>query len=207
MGLELQFGTNYLSHFALTAQLLPLLQKVTPHASSTCPVSQRAKARLNFDDLQAERNYKPIPVYAQSKLASLLLLSSSRGRSTAAGVGYHQHRGPPGHLAHRPADQRTRRAEYVRIDAQVALVSVPASRTRRAAHVVRGNIASGQARRVLWPETRSTKREGYPSLAKTPTQARDTAVAARLWEVSEQLVGVRFVPAGNTAEAVHSLLA
>ena len=56
------------------------------------------------------------------------------------------------------------------------------------------------------PDTFSETR-GYPAVAKTPPQARDTAVAARLWEVSEQLTGVRFVPAGNTAEAVHSLLA
>jgi hypothetical protein len=33
---------------------------------------------------------------------------------------------------------------------------------------------------------------GYPTLAKVPAQALDQAVAARLWEVSEELVGVSF---------------
>jgi hypothetical protein len=33
---------------------------------------------------------------------------------------------------------------------------------------------------------------GYPTLAKVPVQALDQAVAARLWQVSEKLVGVSF---------------
>ncbi len=77
---ELQFGTNYLGHFALTAQLLPLLQNGdAPRVINLSSVAAR-QGIIDFDDLQAERNYKPMPVYAQSKLAEpAFLLSSSKG--------------------------------------------------------------------------------------------------------------------------------
>lgn len=40
-GLELQFGTNYLGHFALTAHLLPLLRKGRSPRAVTFPASSR----------------------------------------------------------------------------------------------------------------------------------------------------------------------
>jgi NAD(P)-dependent dehydrogenase (short-subunit alcohol dehydrogenase family) len=64
---ELQFGTNYLWPFALTAQLLPLLRKErNPRVVPVSSIADRS-ATINFDDLQTERDYKPMPVYGQSK--------------------------------------------------------------------------------------------------------------------------------------------
>ncbi|MCP5978731.1 SDR family NAD(P)-dependent oxidoreductase, partial [Klebsiella pneumoniae] len=71
-GFELQFGTNYLGHFALTAHLLPLLKKGRdPRVVNVGSVAARGGA-IHFDDLQAERSYKPFPVYCQSKLACIM---------------------------------------------------------------------------------------------------------------------------------------
>lgn len=44
-GFELQIGTNYLGHFALTAHLLPLLARGTRRVSSACRASPRDKVR------------------------------------------------------------------------------------------------------------------------------------------------------------------
>jgi len=55
-GFELQFGTNYLGHFALTAHLMPLLKKgQNPRVVTLGSVAARQGA-INFDDLQAERD-------------------------------------------------------------------------------------------------------------------------------------------------------
>src|SRR3546814_7558541 len=71
-GFELQFGTNYLGHFALTAHLLPLLRKGhDPRVVTLSSVAARQGA-IDFDDLQAERSYRSMEVYAQSKLACLM---------------------------------------------------------------------------------------------------------------------------------------
>ncbi|MBJ7336778.1 SDR family oxidoreductase [Mycolicibacterium sp.] len=71
-GFELQFGSNYLGHFALTAHLLPLLRAAgTARVSSLGSLVNRF-GRIHFDDLQSEAHYNANRAYAQSKLAVLM---------------------------------------------------------------------------------------------------------------------------------------
>src|ERR1700759_5192753 len=71
-GFEMQFGTNYLGHFALTARLLPLLRKASaPRVVSVSSLAHRA-AFIDFGDLQGQRIYLPWKAYGQSKLAMLM---------------------------------------------------------------------------------------------------------------------------------------
>ncbi len=88
-GFELQFGTNYLGHFALTGHLLPLLvQGRDPRVVTLSSIAAKGKnVAIDFDDLQAERNYKPMPVYSQSKLACLMFALEFQRRSEEAGWG------------------------------------------------------------------------------------------------------------------------
>ena len=44
-------------------------------------------AAINFSDLQAEHDYKPMPVYSQSKLACLMFALELQRRSKSAGWG------------------------------------------------------------------------------------------------------------------------
>src|ERR1700733_3269110 len=54
-GFELQFGTNHLSHFALTALLLPLLRRSqSPRVVNVSSLAHRG-GEINFDNLQGER--------------------------------------------------------------------------------------------------------------------------------------------------------
>ncbi|OYW34751.1 MAG: short chain dehydrogenase, partial [Rhizobiales bacterium 12-66-7] len=87
-GFELQFGTNYLGHFALSAHLLPLLSRgQDPRVVTLSSIAVRRNAAINFDDLQAEKAYRPMPVYAQSKLACLIFALELQRRSDEAGWG------------------------------------------------------------------------------------------------------------------------
>ncbi len=95
-GFELQFGTNYLAHFALTAHLLPLLKRgQNPRVVSVSSVAARNGA-INFGDLQAERGYEPFPVYSQSKLARIMFAFELSRRSKAAGWGVESLAAHPG---------------------------------------------------------------------------------------------------------------
>ncbi|CAB3774765.1 oxidoreductase [Paraburkholderia humisilvae] len=76
-GFELQFGTNVLGHFALTALLLPALEMAahrSPNRPRVVTIASIAhkRGRLDFDDLQATRHYRPMSAYRQSKLADLM---------------------------------------------------------------------------------------------------------------------------------------
>ena len=86
-GFEPQLGTNYLAHFALTTQLmLPRRNGNDARVVTLSSIAAR-DGRINFDDLQAERHYKPLPVYSQSKLACLMFAFELQRRSAAGGWG------------------------------------------------------------------------------------------------------------------------
>ena len=205
-GFELQFGTNYLGHFALTAQLLPLLQQSdAPRVINLSSVAAR-QGKIDFDDLQAERNYQPMPVYAQSKLACLMFAFELQRRSTAAGWGITSIAAHPGIsrtdlLTNAPGRRsmsglaRTWLWFLFQPAAQGALPTLYAATAPQA-------TPGAYYGPNMFGETR-----GYPALANIPAQARDTAVAARLWDMSEQLTGVRFPLANIRVEASRSLRA
>ena len=71
-GFELQFGTNHLGHFALTLQLLDLIN-ATPNARIVNVASAAHKyGNIDFNDLNWEkRKYKSWRAYGDSKIANL----------------------------------------------------------------------------------------------------------------------------------------
>jgi NAD(P)-dependent dehydrogenase (short-subunit alcohol dehydrogenase family) len=86
-GFELQFGTNYLGHFALTGRLLPLLRAArAPRIVEVSSIAHR-RASMDFQDLQAEKRYRPWAAYGQSKLAMLIFALELQRRSDAGGRG------------------------------------------------------------------------------------------------------------------------
>ncbi|SDB30532.1 SDR family oxidoreductase [Pseudomonas sp. NFACC13-1] len=190
-GFELQFGTNYLGHFALTAQLLPLLRKGNkPRVVSLSSVAARS-GTINFDDLQAQRSYKPMPVYSQSKLACLMFALELQRRSDAADWGIQSIAAHPGisrtDLLPNGAGARSipgmaRRYMWFLFQPaeQGALPTLFAATSPQA----QGGAYYGPDR---LGETR-----GYPAIAKVPAQALDTSVAARLWIESQGLTEAVF---------------
>lgn len=73
-GHELHFQVNYLSHFLLTQELLPLLRAAGTRESPAriINVSSVAQRPIDFDDVGMEEGYSDGRGYAQSKLAQIL---------------------------------------------------------------------------------------------------------------------------------------
>jgi NAD(P)-dependent dehydrogenase (short-subunit alcohol dehydrogenase family) len=69
-GIELRFAVNYLSHYLLTRELLPLLKRSAP--SRIVNVSSAGQAAIDFDDSMLTRGYGGVRAYCQSKLAQIL---------------------------------------------------------------------------------------------------------------------------------------
>jgi NAD(P)-dependent dehydrogenase (short-subunit alcohol dehydrogenase family) len=68
-GHELHLAVNYLSHFLLTKELLPLLERSAP--ARIVNVASIGQAPIDFDDPMLERGYDPMRAYSQSKLAQI----------------------------------------------------------------------------------------------------------------------------------------
>ncbi|GHG71226.1 SDR family oxidoreductase [Comamonas sp. JC664] len=190
-GFELQFGTNYLGHFALTAHLLPLLRKgVNARVVTLSSVAAR-EGMMDFDDLQSQRGYAPMKAYGQSKLAGLLFAFELQRRAEAHHWGITSIAAHPGisrtDLLHN-APGRWSAAGIARSllwflfqpAAQGALPTLYAATSPDA----KGGGYYGPDK---LGETR-----GFPVPAKVPPRATDDATARRLWHESEQLTHVAF---------------
>lgn len=189
-GFELQFGTNYLSHFALTAHLLPLIKKAKGRVISLSSVAARDGA-INFDDLQAEKSYKPMPVYAQSKIACLMFAFELQKQSDKNGWGITSIAAHPGisrtELLVGKSDGRglsgvVRKYAWFLFQ-PVAQGALPTLFAATSPDAEPGGYYGPHALR----ETR-----GYPHKAFIPKNALDDESSARLWDISEQLARVRY---------------
>src|SRR5215467_14845857 len=71
-GFELQFGVNHLGTFAMTALLLPKLSETKGSRVVVTSSLAHRNARIDWDDLNAEKSYSPFKRYAPSKLANAI---------------------------------------------------------------------------------------------------------------------------------------
>ena len=185
-GFELQFGTNHLGHFALTNLLLG---HVTGRVVTVSSSAHRFGA-IDFDDLQWERRpYKAWRAYGQSKLANLLFTAELQRKLNEAGSSIKATAAHPGYAATNLQFHSENRA----MDAFNAIANRLLAQDEdggalptlyAAVADIPGNSFAGPAG---FMEVR-----GGAKLAKRTDAAQDMDVARRLWEVSEQLTGVRF---------------
>lgn len=188
---ELQFGTNYLGHFALTAALLTSLSNAKKSRVISLSSVASRNGTIDFNDLQASRNYNPMRSYSQSKLACLMFALELQRRSDRESWGITSIAAHPGisrtELLHNAPGKwsvagisRSLLWFLFQPAAQGALPTLFASTSPEA----KGGEYYG-------PDGMSEIR-GYPTKAKIPNQALIASDAARLWNESEKMTGVSF---------------
>jgi NAD(P)-dependent dehydrogenase (short-subunit alcohol dehydrogenase family) len=189
-GFELQFATNHLGHFALTGLLLPLLAKAPGSRVVTVSSFAHERGKIDFDNLQHERDYTPYGAYYASKLANLLFMLEldrqlRRAHAETISVGAHpgfastnlQASGP--FQGASPLSARLVLAS-VRIFGQGAEEGAEPQLFAATAPGVDGGDYYGPKYRF----------RGHPAPSPMAARARDERVAARLWDVSRELTGV-----------------
>ena len=82
-GFELHLATNFLSHFALTARLLPLMRAGKQPKVVQLTSTGRHYGEIHLNDLHLDSNYSPLKAYSQSKLAMLIFATELQRRSDA----------------------------------------------------------------------------------------------------------------------------
>lgn len=191
-GFELQFGTNHLGHVALTARLLPRLLEAD--AARVVAVSSIAHHRGDASVLAGNESgrYRAGHAYGNSKLANVLFAAELQRRAAAAGS-------PLTATACHPGVSATGL-----VTNPDGLGGLPLVR-QLAPLAVRLVTQSSQAgaNPTLWAATYAEpgsytgpqslgESRGRLGPARLSAFARDTALAARLWEVSLERTGVSF---------------
>jgi NAD(P)-dependent dehydrogenase (short-subunit alcohol dehydrogenase family) len=190
-GFEGQFGTNHLGHFALTVQLMDVIRKTAGARVVNVSSGAHKRGEMDFDNLQFEngRDYSPMKAYGRSKLANLLFTYELQRRfesvnSKAIAVAAH------------PGVARTNLGRYMEgkiiykilypffkwISQDQSMGALPLIRASVDPEVKGGEYYGPDGRNEM---------KGYPILVQSNAASHNTADAARLWEESEKLTGVK----------------
>jgi NAD(P)-dependent dehydrogenase (short-subunit alcohol dehydrogenase family) len=166
-GYELDFAVNYLSHFLITLELLPLL-RATP-GSRVVNVSSLGQAPIDFDDVMLDDgSWNRARAYSQSKLAQILFTIELAERLPRG-------ESPSVTALHPSTYMDTNMVRGMGIDA-ISTVDQGADATLRLAV---GDDVEGVTGRFY-----DVRRE-----SEADPQAYDADARARLWSLSEQLTG------------------
>jgi len=198
-GFELQFGTNYLGHFALTARLLPLLFGAREPRVVTVSSVVHKGGHIDFDDLQYERRrYSPANAYRQSKLANLLFAfelqrSSNKGRWGLMSVAAHPGMARTELVANGPGLNS--------LSGRLFSIAVKPfftqSVTDGALPILFAATSPVAMEGGYYGPSRLFEFVGPPTTAKVAKRAQDVEVGRKLWEVSEALVRIGFDQAAS----------
>ncbi len=190
-GFELQFGTNHLGHFMLTGLLLPSL--LAAPAARVVTVSSLAHNSGKADVLDGNAGaYNAQQAYSNSKLANLLFARELQRRAAERSVPLTSTAAHPGlsytGLVTDPQGLGARRV--------VRLLAPPVVRalTQSAAAGARPTLyAATQALpgEYIGPQ-RLGETRGSIGPARMSPLATDEQLGRRLWQVSEDLTGLRY---------------
>ncbi|WP_339864704.1 oxidoreductase [uncultured Algoriphagus sp.] len=188
-GFESQIGVNYLAHFLLVNLLFPILSKTKDSRVVMLSSLAHTHAKIDFDNLNAEKSYSTWKAYGQSKLACLMFTYELQRRIDKSGLSVKSVAAHPGfsgtNLGH-------------------LLPSIGASLFTPFASLIGQSARAGALptlRAALDPEVKGGEYfgpSGFREVKGKPVQvyssyrSHDLLVASKLWAASEKLTGQEF---------------
>ena len=177
-GLERTFALNHLAPFLLTNLLLGRLKQGGPARVVTVSSGAHAMGRIDFDDLQGERSYSGQRAYNQSKLANVLFTYELARRLQASAVTANVLH--PGVVRTSFGAEDPGRVQRLFVPFVRPFMKTPVRGAATSIHVA----SSPDLERVTGRYFVNSKPR------RSSTRSYDEAVAARLWQVSADLVGL-----------------
>lgn len=189
-GFELQFGTNHLGHFTLTSHLLPLLMATPLSRIVTVSSIAARRAKIQFNNLDGSKGYNPMTFYRQSKFSNLLFAMELQNRLERAGSSTISVACHPGISVTNLLSRGSGKETGAVMKWIMGIVAQPANKgalpTLYAA--THPDLRGGE---YIGPDGPGNTK-GYPVLNNDPATLYKPELAAKLWEVSEALTGVRY---------------
>ena len=192
-GFERQMATNHLGHAALVTALWPLLQSVGGRVvmvSSIAARGGRRSATTTRDELvEPGSSYEGKQVYSNTKQANLLFSQELHRRTSAAGS-------PVSSVAVHPGVSATNL--FTRQLQEAGSVLAPVSKVLTKVALQSASAGALPTLRALHPSTpsgaflgpaRFGQVRGRPELLEVYASGKDPAVAARLWQLTTEVLG------------------
>lgn len=189
-GIESQFATNHLGHFALTGHLLPALAEGPASRIVTVSSALYTGAKLDLDDLSNRTAYSPGRAYSRSKLANVIFAVELQRRLAAHGSTTRSFAAHPG-MARTPL-HATYPSATTRVLTRVVARAIGRDPEPADVGILTAALHADATPALFWGPTGSKTSPdalGQPFAAV----ASDPATAAALWSKSEQLSGVAYL--------------
>lgn len=184
-GFELQFGTNHLGHFALTGLLFDLIKKT--QGSRVVNVSSGAHryGNINFNDLNWEkRKYKKWTAYGDSKIANLYFTYALADMIAEAGLDIKVTAAHPGWTG----TELQRHSGYMKMLNNLFAMKIE----QGALPTLRAAVDPGAQNGAYYGPGGWMEMKGYPVKVESNELSKDPQIARKLWDISEQLTGIKF---------------
>jgi NAD(P)-dependent dehydrogenase (short-subunit alcohol dehydrogenase family) len=194
-GFEMQLGTNHFGHFALTAELLPLIE--AGRGKRIVNLSSRGHhfAPVNLDDPHFEaREYDPWESYGHSKTANILFTVGLEAR--LAGRGIHAYAVHPGGIQTNLGRHMTEEmvaalmARVTSSDAGFAWKTIPQGAATSCWAATAPELEGKGG--VYCEDCHVAEVDDVSAASGVRAYALDPATADRLWALSEELTGARY---------------
>lgn len=189
-GFEVQIGVNHLGHFLLTGLLLDCVLKTENSRVVNVSSGAHKQGQINFDDLHSKENYSKSGAYSQSKLANLLFTYEMQRRLEKMG-------GSTIAVAAHPGVSRTNLAQHfpkillflffpllMLMTQSASKGALPQLNAALGEDVKGGDYYGPQGFKEF---------KGKPGKVDSTPASKDEAVAKRLWTVSEELTGIKYL--------------
>jgi len=182
-GFELQFGVNFIGHFALTGHLFNLLESTTGSRVVTLSSIAHRNAVIDFDNFRLEKSYNNWREYGQSKLADLIFALEFEKRLRNNGSHTMS-------LAAHPGFSKTDLQKYMdkNMLASLELMTAKEGAQPTLAACLRPDAKGGQ----YWGPDGPNEQKGNPALAKIDSVALNEKLNAKLWDWAKKITGVNF---------------
>ena len=197
-GIELQFATNHLGHFLLTALLIDLIPDDAASRIVALSSIAHKSARIDFADLTCGRD--GLKAYGQSKLACLLFADELDRRLRAAGCRIKALAVHPGGSDSGLFDEMSR-LQYYTFKALSPIIAH--SNTEAAKPSLHAALSVELDGGDYFGPTGLMELRGPVGSAKRDPVTGDKDIARRLWTVSEELTGQVFSPHNRTQESAN----
>ena len=182
-GFEIQFGINFVGHFALTGHLFDLLESTKGSRVVTLSSIAHRGAKIDFENFRLEKAYSSWREYGQSKLADIIFALELEKRLRNNGKQIIS-------LAAHPGFSKTDLQVNMDKDmlASLDLMTAKEGAQPTLAACLREDAIGGQ----YWGPDGPNEQKGKPALAKIDAAALDENLNAKLWGWAKEATGVNF---------------
>jgi NAD(P)-dependent dehydrogenase (short-subunit alcohol dehydrogenase family) len=194
-GFEMQIGVNHLGHYALTGRVMDRLVNTRNSRVVTMSSMNHEQGEMNLDNLFLEGEYHPMRAYEQSKLANLLFSYELSRKLTRAGVNVESIAAHPGFVKSNimKSNEYTIRSFAFTLMFNILNALLAMTPEKGSLGIMRAATDRTLKNGDYVGPTKMGGFRGLPKLLTSSESSYNEKDARKLWEISEQLTGVRYV--------------